>query len=139
MGNLLQADSSFNSSGKHIFNFNNVKHHVYWCGENTNKCFVFIAKPVGKCKVNVNEFDVTKMKVDKDSTNILLHEFFKKRVHFIEMYSEAEESKKNEILETFYTYIKDFIYAHKNSPAILMTLNDLVLKPYSVSGRNIFN
>ena len=43
------------------------------------------------------------------------------------MYSEAEESKKNEILETFYNYIKDFIYAHKNSPVILMTLNDLSL------------
>ena len=83
-GQFNKVDSSFNSSGKHTFNFHNVKHHVYWCGENTNKCFVFIAKPIGKCEVNVNEFDVTKMKVDKDSTNILLHEFFQKRVHFIE-------------------------------------------------------
>ena len=77
-GQFITSDSSFNSSGKHTFNFHNEKHHVYWCGENTNKCFVFIAKPIGKCEVNVNEFDVTKMKVDKDSTNILLHDFFKK-------------------------------------------------------------
>ena len=77
-GKFNKADSSFSTTGKHIFNFNNVKHQVYWCGESTNKSFVFIAKPVGKCKVSVNEFDLTKMKVDKDSTNILLHEFFKK-------------------------------------------------------------
>ena len=128
-GKFNKADSSFSSSGKHIFNFNNVKHQVYWCGESTNKSFVFIAKPVGKCKVSVNEFDVTKMKVDKDSTNILLHEFFKKRVHFIEKYSAANENEKNEILDSFYSYIRSFIYAHKNSPAILMALNDLALNP----------
>jgi len=128
-GQFNKSDSSFNSSGKHTFNFNNEKHHVYWCGESTNNCFVFIAKPIGKCEVNVNEFDVTKMKVDKDSTNILLHEFFQKRVYFIERYSVAIESDKNEILDSFYTYIKSFIHAQKDSPVILMTLNDLTLNP----------
>ena len=128
-GQFNKSDSSFNSSGKHTFNFNNEKHHVYWCGESTNNCFVFIAKPIGKCEVNVNEFDVTKMKVDKDSTNILLHEFFQKRVYFIERYSAAIESEKNEILDSFYTYIKGFIHAQKDSPVILMTLNDLTLNP----------
>ena len=128
-GQFNKVDSSFNSSGKHTFNFHNVKHHVYWCGENTNKCFVFIAKPIGKCEVNVNEFDVTKMKVDKDSTNILLYEFFQQRVHFIERYSASDESEKNEILDSFYTYIKSFIQSHKNSPVVLMTLNDLALNP----------
>jgi len=128
-GQFNKSDSSFNSSGKHTFNFNNEKHQVYWCGESTNNCFVFIAKPIGKCEVNVNEFDVTKMKVDKDSTNILLHEFFQKRVYFIERYSAAIESEKNEILDSFYTYIKSFIHAQKDSPVILMTLNDLTLNP----------
>ena len=128
-GQFNKSDSSFNSSGKHTFNFNNEKHHIYWCGESTNNCFVFIAKPIGKCEVNVNEFDVTKMKVDKDSTNILLHEFFQKRVYFIETYSAAIESEKNEILDSFYTYIKSFIHAQKDSPVILMTLNDLTLNP----------
>ena len=55
-----------------------MKNTMFTAGENTNKCFVFIAKPIGKCEVNVNEFDVTKMKVDKDSTNILCMIFFKK-------------------------------------------------------------
>ena len=128
-GQFNKSDSSFNSSGKHTFNFNNEKHHVYWCGESTNNCFVFIAKPIGKCEVNVNEFDVTKMKVDKDSTNIFLHEFLQKRVYFIETYSAAIESEKNEILDSFYTYIKSFIHAQKDSPVILMTLNDLTLNP----------
>ena len=128
-GQFNKSDSSFNSSGKHTFNFNNEKHHVYWCGESTNNCFVFIAKPIGKCEVNVNEFDVTKMKVDKDSTNIFLHEFLQKRVYFIETYSAAIESEKNEILDSFYTYIKGFIHAQKDSPVILMTLNDLTLNP----------
>ncbi len=127
---LKKVDSSFNESGKHIFNFKNAKHQVYWCGESTNRCFVFIAKPIGECQVNVNEFDVTKMKVEKDSVNIILHDFFQKRVNFIETYDSADDSHKNDILDSFYTYLKTFINEHKDSPAILMTLNDLVLNPF---------
>ena len=53
---------------------------------------------------------------------------FSKRVHFIETYSASDESEKNEILIVLYLH-KSFIQSHKNSPVVLMTLNDLALNP----------
>ena len=50
-------------------------------------CFVFIAKPSGKCEVKVDEFDVASLNITLDSNNILLNDFFQKRQGIIQKIS----------------------------------------------------
>ena len=137
-GTFITVDSSYSKNGIHDFNIKTLHHEILWCGENQSNCFVFIAKPSGKCEVKVDEFDVASLKITLDSNNILLNDFFQKRQDQINRITTASEISKKELIPAYYDFMKDFIDRNKTSPAILMTLNDIQQNPFPFKNEILF-
>ena len=137
-GTFITVDSSYSKNGIHDFNIKPLHHEILWCGENQSNCFVFIAKPSGKCEVTVDAFDVASLKITLDSNNILLNDFFQKRQDQINRITTASEIAKKELIPSYYDFMKDFIDRNKTSPAILMTLNDIQQNPFPFKNEILF-
>ena len=116
-GTFITVDSSYSKNGIHDFNIKTLHHEILWCGENQSNCFVFIAKPSGKCVVTVDAFDIASLKITLDSNNILLNDFFQKRQDQINRITTASEIAKKELIPAYYDFMKDFIKRNKTSIA----------------------
>ena len=130
--NPLKIDSSKSAKGIHQFNISLLKSDIFLVGTSPEKSVLFIGSPNESNKFLFTNGEYEELVVTGDSTNVLLQKYFKFRNNIISQIqnintSNEEEKiiKRNSILTSYQTYIKEFIAENKNSPCLIMLLGEI--------------
>ena len=130
--NPSKIDSSKSNKGIHQFNISILKSDIFLVGTSTEKSVLFIASPNESNKFLFTNGEYEELVVTGDSTNILLHKYFKFRNSIISQIqginTPNEEEKiiaRNSIIMNYQSYLKEFINENKNSPCIIMLLGEI--------------
>ncbi|MDB9990129.1 TlpA family protein disulfide reductase [Flavobacteriales bacterium] len=130
--NPLKIDSSKSAKGIHQFNISLLKSDIFLVGTSPEKSVLFIGSPNESNKFLFTNGEYEELVVTGDSTNVLLQKYFKFRnniisqIQNINIPNEQEKIiKRNSILTSYQTYIKEFIAENKNSPCLIMLLGEI--------------
>ena len=130
--NPLKIDSSKSAKGIHQFNISLLKSDIFLVGTSPEKSVLFIGSPNESNKFLFTNGEYEELVVTGDSTNVLLQKYFKFRNSIISQIQnintpneEEKIIKRNSILTSYQTYIKEFIAENKNSPCLIMLLGEI--------------
>ena len=130
--NPLKIDSSKSAKGIHQFNISLLKSDIFLVGTSPEKSVLFIGSPNESNKFLFTNGEYEELVVTGDSTNVLLQKYFKFRNNIISQIQnintpneEEKIIKRNSILTSYQTYIKEFIAENKNSPCLIMLLGEI--------------
>ena len=130
--NPVKIDSSVSTSGKHKFDIKLKGADIFLVGSQPQKSILFIGVPNKSNQFLFQEGDYSKLKVNGDSTNIILQDHFKYRngiISEIQKINNLNDQEKiilkNNILAKYQEYLKKFINQNQQSPSIIMVLGEI--------------
>lgn len=130
--NPVKIDSSKSKSGVHNFNISLEAVDIFLVGSEPQKSILFLGIPNASNQFLFKNGDYNELVVSGDSNNILLQNHFKHRNGIISeiqnIVSNNEEEKiilRNEILNKYQKYLKQFINENSESPSLIMLLGEI--------------
>lgn len=130
--NPVKIDSSKSKSGIHNFNISLEAVDIFLVGSEPQKSILFLGIPNASNQFLFKNGDYNELVVTGDSNNILLQNHFKHRNGIISeiqnIVSNNEEEKiilRNEILNKYQKYLKQFINENSESPSLIMLLGEI--------------
>ncbi len=130
--NPVKIDSSKSKSGIHNFNISLEAVDIFLVGSEPQKSILFLGIPNASNQFLFKNGDYNELVVSGDSNNILLQNHFKHRNGIISeiqnIVSNNEEEKiilRNEILNRYQKYLKQFINENSESPSLIMLLGEI--------------
>ncbi len=130
--NPVKIDSSKSKSGIHNFNISLEAVDIFLVGSEPQKSILFLGIPNASNQFLFKNGDYNELVVSGDSNNILLQNHFKHRNGIISeiqnIVSNNEEEKiilRNEILNKYQKYLKQFINENSESPSLIMLLGEI--------------
>ena len=130
--NPVKIDSSKSKSGVHNFNISLEAVDIFLVGSEPQKSILFLGIPNASNQFLFKNGDYNELVVSGDSNNILLQNHFKHRNGIISeiqnIVSNNEEEKiilRNEILNRYQKYLKQFINENSESPSLIMLLGEI--------------
>ncbi|MDC3133588.1 TlpA family protein disulfide reductase [Bacteroidota bacterium] len=130
--NPVKIDSSKSKSGIHNFNISLEAVDIFLVGSEPQKSILFLGIPNASNQFLFKNGDYNELVVSGDSNNILLQNHFKYRNGIISeiqnIVSNNEEEKiilRNEILNRYQKYLKQFINENSESPSLIMLFGEI--------------